>query len=254
VTTLTSRLDRTILIRASAETVFAFFTDNERWATWWGAGSTIDPRPGGAIAIRYPNGAEALGAVIEIVPPERLVFSFGFPAGKPVSTDGSRVTIRLSAVPRGTELTLTHEFADAAVRDEFVQGWRHQLALFANAVMDRQHAGAPAIIDGWFAAWAEVGAAARRRAFERVVSPDVVFRDRYSLVAGLDDLSAHVGAVHRFMPGVAVARAGDPRHCQGQALADWTARSDDGQPRGGGTNLFEFDATGRIASVTGFWR
>ena len=41
------RLDRTIVIRASRETVFAFFTDSDRWASWWGAGSRIEGRPGG---------------------------------------------------------------------------------------------------------------------------------------------------------------------------------------------------------------
>ena len=168
--------------------------------------------------------------------------------------DASRVTIRLAPVRRGTEVTLTHEFADAAVRDEFVQGWRYQLALFANAVTDRLHAGAPGLVDGWFAAWAEVRDDARRRAFERVASAHVVFRDRHSVVSGLDDLTAHVGAVHRFMPGVAITRAGDPRHCQGCLLVDWIAQAADGQPCGAGTNLFELDAGGRIEAVVGFWR
>jgi hypothetical protein len=33
---------------------------------------------------------------------------------------------------------------------------------------------------------------------------------------------------------------------------DWTAAAD-GEPRGKGTNVFHFDADGRIDSVTGFW-
>jgi uncharacterized protein YndB with AHSA1/START domain len=39
-------LKRVLVIQASRETVFRFFTDEARWAAWWGAGSTIDPRPG----------------------------------------------------------------------------------------------------------------------------------------------------------------------------------------------------------------
>lgn len=63
-TTLPHRLDRTIRIRADRDTVFRFFTDEGRWATWWGAGSSIDSRPGGRMLIRYPNGVEASGEVV----------------------------------------------------------------------------------------------------------------------------------------------------------------------------------------------
>ena len=37
-------LERTVVIQADQQTVFSFFTDNDRWASWWGAGSTIDPK------------------------------------------------------------------------------------------------------------------------------------------------------------------------------------------------------------------
>ena len=57
-------LDRTIDIHARPETVFRFLTDPARWASWWGAGSTIDARPGGRLLIRYPGGVEAAGEVV----------------------------------------------------------------------------------------------------------------------------------------------------------------------------------------------
>src|SRR5262249_5445683 len=47
-TELTHSLNRTVVIRAMPETVFRYFTDSARWAAWWGHGSTIDARPGGA--------------------------------------------------------------------------------------------------------------------------------------------------------------------------------------------------------------
>ncbi len=65
-TSLPHRLDRTVAIQASRQTVFRFFTDQTRWATWWGAGSTIDARPGGQLRIRYPDGTEVSGEVIEL--------------------------------------------------------------------------------------------------------------------------------------------------------------------------------------------
>jgi hypothetical protein len=36
-------------------------------------------------------------------------------------------------------------------------------------------------------------------------------------------------------------------------LADWIARSVEGQERGRGTNVFTLTADGRIEGVTGFW-
>jgi len=37
----THKLDRSIFIHAKPDTVFGFFQDNARWASWWGAGSTM---------------------------------------------------------------------------------------------------------------------------------------------------------------------------------------------------------------------
>ena len=81
---LAHRLDRTLVIQARRETVFQFFTDTPQWAAWWGAGSTIDPRPGGRMLIRHANGVEVSGQVLEVQPPERLVFTYGYAGGTPI--------------------------------------------------------------------------------------------------------------------------------------------------------------------------
>src|SRR5262249_21142274 len=150
---LPHKLDRTILIQASRDIVFRYFTDDQRWSAWWGAGSTIDPRPGGRVLIRYPGNVEATGEVLEIDDPERLVFTYGYSSGKPIPAGGSRVTITLAEASRGTRLDLVHEFAEAAVRDVHVQGWRYQLSVFANLVADDVHRGADALAARWFEAW-----------------------------------------------------------------------------------------------------
>jgi uncharacterized protein YndB with AHSA1/START domain len=252
--TLPHRLDRTVSIRAPRETVFRFFTDSARWAAWWGKGSTIDARPGGLISIRYPDGTEAAGEVLDLRPPERIAFSYGFVSGKPFPSGGSRVTMDLEADGGGTRLTLSHEFPDAAARDEFVQGWRYQLSLFANLVADEVNAGAAGLIDEWFAAFFEPDASAREQSLARISIAAVQFRDRFSFTDGFADLLPHISAAQRFMPGLRMERRGDVRHCQGTALAEWVALAADGRERASGTNVFMFGADGRIESVTGFWR
>ena len=131
---LAHTLDRAVLIRAEREVVFSFFTDSARWAAWWGAGSSIDARRGGRVFIRYPGGTEVSGEVMDIIAPERIVFSYGYVSGAPIAPGGSLVTISLESQAAGTMVRLSHAFAEPSVRDEHVQGWRYQLSLFANAV------------------------------------------------------------------------------------------------------------------------
>jgi uncharacterized protein YndB with AHSA1/START domain len=251
--TLSHHLERTILIQAKRETVFRYFSDAARWASWWGAGSTIDARAGGRLVIRYPNAVEVLGEVIEVSPPSRIAFTYGYASGKPIPVGGSRVTVDLEAEGENTRLHLKHEFADAELRDHHIQGWRYQLSLFANAVANEVYAGAGDVVDAWFSAWSEPDAAAREATLARIAASDVRFRDRFSAVDGLSDLSAHLSAAQRFMPGLRLQRDGEIRHCQAVVLADWIARTDHGEERGRGTNVFVFASNGRVESVTGFW-
>lgn len=249
-TPLPYQLDRTVVIHASPETVFRFFTDSARWAAWWGAGSTIDARTGGRVYIRHPGAVEVLGEVLEVSPGERIVFSYGYANGKPMPVGASRVTIRLEPHPSGTQLHLLHEFAEPAPRDEHIQGWRFQLSLFSNVVANEVYANAASVVDQWFAAWILDDDMAREETLAKVVTPTIRFRDRYSLLDGMTDLIAHIGASRRFMPGVGLERRGDVRHCQGTVLADWVARSGDGIEKMSGTSVFVFGPDVKIESVT----
>jgi uncharacterized protein YndB with AHSA1/START domain len=62
-------LERTVLIEAPRDIVFSYFTDSGKWARWWGAGSTIDARAGGALEIVHPGGVRVAGEILEINPP-----------------------------------------------------------------------------------------------------------------------------------------------------------------------------------------
>jgi uncharacterized protein YndB with AHSA1/START domain len=249
---LIHRLERSIVIQARPETVFRFFTDSERWAKWWGAGSTIDARPGGKVLILHPGGVETLGEVVESEPPYRFVFTYGYATGKPIPPGASRVTISLEASDSGSRLLLLHEFADAAARDEHVQGWRFQLSVFANIVANEVFADAANVVDAWYEAWTVTEDQAREAAFLKVATPDVTFRDRYSTLDGLPELSTHAGAARRFMPGVKLRRKGEARQCQGTVLADWVVPQEDGSDRMSGTSVFVLTPESRIKSATSF--
>lgn len=253
-TTLPFALQRDVLIRAPRRVVFRYFTDSARFAAWWGAGSTIEGRAGGAVRIVYPGNVVATGTVLAIEPEERITFSYGYEAaGGGIPPGGSRVSITLAEVPEGTRVRLVHEVHDAAVRDQHVQGWRFQLSLFANAVANELFADGTAVADRWLAAWNEPDDARRRAAFAALTTDDVVFADAYSALRGREDLAAHAAASKVHMPGLTLVRAGAARQCQGMVLADWTAQGADGRTVGRGTNVLELDPAGRVMRAVGLW-
>ena len=252
-TVLAHSLDRSLVIHAPREVVFRYFTDSARWAAWWGAGSSIDPKRGGQLLIRYPDGTEAVGEVLEVTAPERIEFTYGYATGEMIPPGGSRVLIRLDTHAEGTSLRLTHHFADEAARNHHVQGWRYQLSLFSNIVANEVHGAAGSKVDAWLAAWTIAEDGARTAALEKIVNDDVRFRDRFSAVDGVVELVPHIGAALRFMPGIRLERSGDVRHCQGVVLADWKAIDGGGQTRGTGTSVFTFAANGKLSAVVGFW-
>ena len=245
-------LEREVVIRAPRATVFRFFTDSARFASWWGEGSTIEARAGGAVRILLPGGARASGEVLALEPDARIVFTYGYDAGAPIPPGGSRVTVALADDPAGTRLHLRHDVADATARDLHVQGWRFQLSLFANAAAAAAHPDADAAADRWFAAWNEPDPAVARDAFEALATADVAFHDAFSCLSGLDDIAAHVAASKAHLPGVRLERDGPARHTQGAILADWTALRTDGTSLGRGTNLFELAPDGKVRRAVGF--
>jgi uncharacterized protein YndB with AHSA1/START domain len=247
------RLDRTLVIAAAPATVFRFFTDSMRWATWWGAGSTIEARPGGRLRIRHPDGVVVSGEVLDVEAPHHIVFTYGHEQGIPIALGGSRVTIRLEPIGNTTRLHLAHEFAEVDARDHHIQGWRYQLSVFGNVVADEIFAGVGSAVDAWFEAWSDRDAAARDATLAHLTSPHVRFRDKFSVIEGAADLAAQIAAYHQFMPGLRIARDGDIQHCQGTVLANWIARTVDGTERGRGMSVFTFNAHNQIESVIGFW-
>jgi uncharacterized protein YndB with AHSA1/START domain len=246
-------IHREALLRATRATVHGFLSDSARFAAWWGAGSTIEPKVGGRVLIRFVNAVEVGGDVLEFVPRERIVFTYGFrdPAKKP-AWGGSRVEFRLADRPEGTLLALHHEFPDVASRDGHVDGWGYQLAVLAGLVAREQHASLIERVDGWFAAWSTDDASERAWLLEKAAADDVHYRSGWGITSGRDELLAHVRAARRHMAGVRRERVGEPRHVQGCVLAEWRGLKPDQSVAMRGTNMFELGPDGRIANGVDF--
>jgi hypothetical protein len=164
------------------------------------------------------------------------------------------VTVTVQPHPEGTLVRLEHRLADPEMRDRHLPGWRFQLSLFANVVAREEHAGVAALVDRYFALWNEPDPQRRAAALQESVEDQVQFRDDFAAIQGRADLADHVTASRLHMPGLTLARDGEPLQCQGTALVDWSARGPDGAPRGRGTTVFDLGPSGRLARIVGFWR
>ena len=130
-------VEQTVRIRARPETVWRFWTEPERICDWWGSAAELDPRPGGTCRVEVGGGGVMLGTYLELVPYERIVFSFGWEPteGAPdVAPESTQVEITLTADAGDTILTLRHTGLPAAQADQHRSGWAHFLPLLAKAV------------------------------------------------------------------------------------------------------------------------
>ncbi len=101
--------------------MWRYWTDPQRMCDWWGAAAELDPRPGGACRVEMGGGPVMVGEYVELVPHERIVFTFGWEPtdGVPDVAPGStRVEVTLTADDGDTILTLRHTGLPAAFADE----------------------------------------------------------------------------------------------------------------------------------------
>lgn len=116
--------------------VWRAWTDPAALARWFGPGAAdtarcieLDLRVGGRwrIAFGAPDDSrhEAWGEYLEVVPHERLAFTW-HRHGMPEAASQVRLVFR--AVAEGTELAFEHaDFRSAALRDDHRQGWEPTL-------------------------------------------------------------------------------------------------------------------------------
>lgn len=145
----TLQVKRTFL--ASRERVFEAWTDPELLKQWLtgprgqGLDAQVDPRVGGEFRVKVTSrvgrmfgrlpgpsdgSVQMVGRYLEITPPERLVFTFGWEELPTVhlEPDATMVTVEFHERGDGTELVLTHERQpNRRVRAWHSYGWRGSL-------------------------------------------------------------------------------------------------------------------------------
>lgn len=252
-----------VTIAASAATVFRFLTDPARFAQWMGGGATgqpvpgttIDAKPGGALVVTYPGGARALGEVVEVDAPRRMVFTWGYEGGANGMPPGScTITMTLNEVEGGTLVTLRHEgISTEEVRKGHETGWRFYLSvLSARGSQAHFGGGAGEVCDAYIGAWNETDADKRLGALRRACTEDVVFRDGYGCVEGVEVLSAHIGNAQKHMAGVRLEPVGAADISHGCLRMVWRMVMPDGNVMMTGMNFVRLSMSGKMREVIGF--
>ena len=125
-------LEVSVHIAATPETVFPYFTDPARYAQWMGNHATLDPVAGGAYRVRMRGGVEAAGEFLEIDPPHRLVFTWGWTRDHAVAPGSTRVVVTFEAEDGGTRVLLRHhDLPDDEQVGHHRKGWELYLARLA---------------------------------------------------------------------------------------------------------------------------
>ncbi len=126
----TTAIERRISIAARPETVWEFLVDPEKACRWMGLSATLEPRPGGVYRVEVLPGTVARGVFVELDPPRRLVYTWGWESGASPLPPGS-TTIEIELIPDdedGTTVHFTHrDLPSSEAAAAHTHGWEHYL-------------------------------------------------------------------------------------------------------------------------------
>ena len=116
-----------VRIDASPETVYDFFTDPEKMVQWMGRSHELDPRPAGLFRCDINGRDVASGSYVELDPPRRVVFTWGWESEENRTRPGSStVAVSLEPAGEGTLVRLVHsDLASEESRANHRHGWTH---------------------------------------------------------------------------------------------------------------------------------
>jgi uncharacterized protein YndB with AHSA1/START domain len=121
-------IEREIRIEARPETVFPFLVDADKMTRWMGTVATLDARPGGLVSILVAGQHQATGEYLEIDPPHRVLFTFGWEdPGAAIPPGGSLIEIVLAPDGDATVLRFKHSNVPENTVADHTVGWTHYL-------------------------------------------------------------------------------------------------------------------------------
>ena len=119
-----AELVREIMIDATPETIWPFLTEPDQLVQWHGTVAEIEPRPGGVYRVLVAGQFQSAGQYVEVVPMEKVVFTFGWEEDDHLIPPGS-TTIEITLHPEGdkTRVRLVHSGLPDDALDDHGRGW-----------------------------------------------------------------------------------------------------------------------------------
>ncbi|HYU93113.1 MAG TPA: SRPBCC domain-containing protein [Actinomycetota bacterium] len=137
----TDVLAHEVRIEARPEIVFEFLTDPDKMTQWKGDSAQLDARPGGVYRVQIGQ-AVVVGEFVELDPPRRVVFTWGWEGNDAVPPGSTTVEVTLTPDGEATILRLVHRDLPEEQRAEHEGGWKHFLPRLAiAAVRDNRGSG-----------------------------------------------------------------------------------------------------------------
>ena len=124
-------VERELEISASPATVWELLTQEDEAIKWMGQSASFDLRPGGTYRVEVLPGNVARGEFLEIDPPHRLVYTWGWEPGSQSSIAAGSSTIEFELIPdgEGTLLRFRHtNLPDEEAANSHAHGWDHYLS------------------------------------------------------------------------------------------------------------------------------
>lgn len=123
-----------IEIAARPDEVFEMFTTEAGLRRWMAREASVDLRPGGAWRWTFENGDASAGEFLEIEPPDRLVFTYGWESGPfaDVGPGTTRVDVTFEQVDGGTLVTVDHAGLPVTHVERHAAGWRYFIGVLAD--------------------------------------------------------------------------------------------------------------------------
>ncbi len=91
-----TELVREIMVDATPDTIWPFLTEPTKYVEWSGTVADLDPRPGGVYRVLVAGKFQSAGEYVEVVPKEKVVFTFGWDEeGHPIPAGSTTVEITL---------------------------------------------------------------------------------------------------------------------------------------------------------------
>ena len=119
-------LTASVHIDAPPERVYPYFVEPEAMVRWMGDYALLEAAPGGRFVVDI-QGAPVRGRYLELEPPHRIVFSWGYAGSDRLPPGASAVEVRLIADGGGTRVELEHRDLPAEEVPGHASGWRHYL-------------------------------------------------------------------------------------------------------------------------------